>query len=110
MAPSGGRVSSDLMNISMLYGLSEATGYDGMTPRLIERLVRPGGGLTLGGHGTLRGPGVLRSDEHLDALRALGGHRLRRHDAAAHRAPRSARRRPDPGRTWHPRGAGCPPI
>src|SRR3990167_5592011 len=72
MAPSGGRVSSDLMNISMLYGLSEATGYDGMTPRLIERLVRPGGVLTLGGHGTLGVPDVLRSP----ALDLLGIRRL----------------------------------
>ena len=60
------------MNIPMLYGLSEATGYDGMTPRRIERLVRPGGTLTLGGHGTLAASDVLRSP----ALDLLGIRRL----------------------------------
>ncbi|MBI2525907.1 MAG: YfhO family protein [Candidatus Rokubacteria bacterium] len=40
-------------NLAMLYGLSDPSGYDGMTPRRLERLVRPGGGLTLLGNGSL---------------------------------------------------------
>jgi hypothetical protein len=37
----------------MLWGLSEIAGDDGMTPRRIERLVRPGGSISLIGHGSL---------------------------------------------------------
>ncbi|OGK85324.1 MAG: hypothetical protein A2X53_21455 [Candidatus Rokubacteria bacterium GWA2_70_23] len=40
-------------NLGMLYGLSDPSGYDGMTPRRFEQVVRPGGGLTFLGNGSL---------------------------------------------------------
>lgn len=40
-------------NLGMLYGLSDPSGYDGMTPRRLERVVRPGGAFTLLGNGSL---------------------------------------------------------
>ncbi len=40
-------------NLGMLYGLADPSGYDGMTRRRFEQVVRPGGGLTLLGNGSL---------------------------------------------------------
>jgi hypothetical protein len=40
----GGRVMFGIgKNMGMLYGLSEVTGYDGMTPRLVEQIISPAG-------------------------------------------------------------------
>lgn len=41
-ARDGGRVSLPLPNMAKLYGLSEVSGYDGMTPRRIEQVASPG--------------------------------------------------------------------
>lgn len=59
-AADGGRVLLST-NVPMLYGLPDVAGYDGMTPRRLERVLRPGGAFTLLGNGSLTTLDVFRS-------------------------------------------------
>ncbi len=48
-------------NTSIMYRLYGVAGYDGMSPRRLEEVLKPDGGLTLTGSGPIRPPHVLDS-------------------------------------------------